>query len=121
MKCVNTGVKGKKRCPATRHKGAWGERRYSSYSYLTLATRWGTVVSVTPWPRFIPGERTPGTHWIGGWVGLRAGLDTGARRKILCSCRGSNLDHPEHWGALVFKAKGCNVHNCCSYPSFFHP
>jgi hypothetical protein len=27
-------------------------------------------------------ERTPGTHWIGGWVGLIAGLDTEARRKI---------------------------------------
>jgi hypothetical protein len=26
--------------------------------------------------RFIPGERTLGTHRIGGWVGLRAGLDS---------------------------------------------
>jgi hypothetical protein len=42
----------------------------------------------------IPGERTPGTHWIGGWVGPRAGLDAGARRKILCICRGSNPDRP---------------------------
>jgi hypothetical protein len=25
--------------------------------------------------RFIPGERTPITHWIGGRVGLEAGLD----------------------------------------------
>jgi hypothetical protein len=25
--------------------------------------------------RFTPGERTPGTHWIGGWVGPRAGLN----------------------------------------------
>jgi hypothetical protein len=25
--------------------------------------------------RFNPGERAPGTHWIGGWVDLRAGLD----------------------------------------------
>jgi hypothetical protein len=41
-----------------------------------LDTRWGSVVSVTPRPRFIPGERAPGTHWTGGWVGLRAGLDT---------------------------------------------
>jgi hypothetical protein len=24
---------------------------------------------------FTPGERTPGTHWIGGWVDPRAGLD----------------------------------------------
>jgi hypothetical protein len=37
-----------------------------------------------------PGERTPGTHCTGGWVGPRAGLDAEARRKILCLCRGSN-------------------------------
>jgi hypothetical protein len=24
--------------------------------------------------RFTLGERVPGTHWIGGWVGQRAGL-----------------------------------------------
>jgi hypothetical protein len=52
------------------------------------------VVSVTPRPRFTPGERTPGNHWTGGWVGPRAGLDAGAKRKILCPCRGSNPDRP---------------------------
>jgi hypothetical protein len=62
--------------------------------FLNLGTRWGWVVSVTPRPRFTPGERTPGSHWIGGWVGPRARLDAGARRKILCPCRGSNLDRP---------------------------
>jgi hypothetical protein len=41
-----------------------------------------------------PEERTPGTHWTGGWVGPRAGLDTDARRKILCLCRGSNPGRP---------------------------
>jgi hypothetical protein len=25
--------------------------------------------------RFAPGERATGTHWIGGWVVFRAGLD----------------------------------------------
>jgi hypothetical protein len=25
--------------------------------------------------RFTPGERDPGTHWIGGWVGPRPGVD----------------------------------------------
>jgi hypothetical protein len=29
----------------------------------------GWVVSVSPRPRFTPGERTPGTHCTGGWVG----------------------------------------------------
>jgi len=24
---------------------------------------------------FIPGERDPGTHWMGEWVSLGAGLD----------------------------------------------
>jgi hypothetical protein len=41
-----------------------------------------------------PRERTPGTHWIGDWMGPRAGLDSGAIRKILCLCRGSNPDRP---------------------------
>jgi hypothetical protein len=47
-----------------------------------------------PRPRFTPGERTPGTHWTGGWVSPRAGLDAKARRKILCLCRGSNPGRP---------------------------
>jgi hypothetical protein len=29
-------------------------------------------------------ERAPGTHYIGGWVGPRAGLDVEVRGKILC-------------------------------------
>jgi hypothetical protein len=41
-----------------------------------------------------PGERTSGTHCTGGWVGLRAGLDTEARGNILCPCQVSNLDRP---------------------------
>jgi hypothetical protein len=57
-------------------------------------TGWGWVVSVTPRPPFTPRERTPGTHWIGGWVGPKAGLDAGARGKILWPCRGSNPDRP---------------------------
>jgi hypothetical protein len=52
------------------------------------------VISVTPRPHFTPGERTPGTHWTGGWVGPRAGLDTEARGKIFCLCQGSNPDRP---------------------------
>jgi len=28
-----------------------------------------------------PGDRATGTHWIGGWVGLRASMDAVAKRK----------------------------------------
>jgi hypothetical protein len=41
-----------------------------------------------------PQERAPGTHWIAGWVGLRARLDTEARGKIICLCRRSNPSRP---------------------------
>jgi hypothetical protein len=33
--------------------------------------------------RFIPVERSPGTHWIGGWVDPRASLDDLEDRKFL--------------------------------------
>jgi hypothetical protein len=52
------------------------------------------VVTITPRPRFAPEERTPGTHWIGGRVGPRAGLDTPARGKIFLPLPGSNIDGP---------------------------
>jgi hypothetical protein len=53
----------------------------------------GWVISHAP-AALYPRERTPGTYWIEGWVGLRAGLDTETRRKILCFCRGSNPRRP---------------------------
>jgi hypothetical protein len=60
---------------------------------LDLSTRWMWVVSFTP--RLLsPRERTPGTNWIGGWVGPRAGLDKVSKRKIPNLRRESNPDHP---------------------------
>jgi hypothetical protein len=35
--------------------------------------------------RFTPRERAPGTHWIGGWVGPRAGLDAVAKTESITS------------------------------------
>jgi len=32
--------------------------------------------------RFITRERAPGTHWLGGWLGSRAGLDTMSNREF---------------------------------------
>jgi hypothetical protein len=54
----------------------------------------GWVVSVTSRPRFTPAERTPFAHYTVGWVDPRVGLDSEVRGKILCLCRGSNLDRP---------------------------
>jgi hypothetical protein len=60
------------------------------------------VIGVTSLPSF-----TPGTHWTGGCVDLRAGLDTEAGGKILCLCRGNArnvnvMTAPEAlWGSKV--------------------
>jgi hypothetical protein len=49
---------------------------YRSTYFLTSA-----LASLTG--HFIPGERAPGTHWIGGWVDERAALDEVKKRKFL--------------------------------------
>jgi hypothetical protein len=72
-----------KSSPATRHEGAWGERRYSSYSFTTSALDAGEWSASRPGRAFTPGERTPDAHCTGNWVGPRAGLDTEDRGKIL--------------------------------------
>jgi hypothetical protein len=54
--------------------------------------------------RITPGEGAPSPHYIGGWVGLRIGLDDVERRKILplpglelrplgCPARSQSLYH----------------------------
>jgi hypothetical protein len=54
------------------------------YSFLTTAL--GGVSGQRHAPAALyPRERAPGTHWTGGWVGLRAGLDTEARGKSFTS------------------------------------
>jgi hypothetical protein len=39
----------------------------------------------------LPPGKDPGTHWIGGWVDPRAGLDN-VRRENFCPHRDSNSD-----------------------------
>jgi hypothetical protein len=50
---------------------SWGEE-VQLLLFLNLGSRRVWVVSFTPRPRFTPGERAPGTHCTGGWVGPRA-------------------------------------------------
>jgi hypothetical protein len=68
-----------KTCPTTRHEGAWGERRYSSYSLSTSALDGGEWSASRSGHALAPGKGPPGTHWTGGRVDPRAGLDTNGR------------------------------------------
>jgi hypothetical protein len=61
-------------------KAYWGSGSIAPH-ILDLGTSWRHVVSFMPQPLY-PRERTPGMHWIGGWVGPRAGTDVRVRRKI---------------------------------------
>jgi hypothetical protein len=66
---------------AIRHEDAWGSGRIDPHS-LDLATRWGWMVSFTPRPLY-PRGNSPGTHWIGDWVGPTTGLDYMEKWKFL--------------------------------------
>jgi hypothetical protein len=66
--------------------GGTGREDYSSYSFLISALDEGEWSASRPGLALPPGKEPP--------VGLRAGLDTEARRKISCLCRGLNLDRP---------------------------
>jgi hypothetical protein len=74
-------------------EGVLGEWRCSSTHYLTSALDAGKWSASHP-GRFTPRERTPATHWIGGWVGPRAVLDAVVKRKIHNPCRESNPRTP---------------------------
>jgi hypothetical protein len=50
--------------------------------FLTSALAGGEQSNYRP-DRFTFGDRDRGAHWIGGWVGPRAGLDTVEKRKSL--------------------------------------
>jgi hypothetical protein len=74
----------KKSSPATRHEGACGERKYSSYSF---GARWGEWSASRTGRTPPPAERVTGTHWIGGWVWTQMLMEKSFRL-----CRGSKLD-----------------------------
>jgi hypothetical protein len=63
--------KNAKAVPLQRKEALWAERRYSSYSLSTSALDGGEWSASRTGLAFTPGERTPGTHCTGGWVGPR--------------------------------------------------
>jgi hypothetical protein len=72
---------------------------------------------------FIPGEGAPNTHWIGGWVGPRAGLDDVEKRKFFIL---PGLELRTHSGPacsqLLYRLRypGSYIVNCnlCKYKRF---
>jgi hypothetical protein len=60
---------------------AYGGVDVYTHIFLTSALAGGEWSASLP-GRFTPGERAPGTHWIGGWVDPRSGLDD-EKRKFL--------------------------------------
>jgi hypothetical protein len=69
-------------------KSYWGNGG-ALHSFLT-STLGGSDWSASRPGRIIPRERALGTHWIGGSVGITAGLDAVVKRKIPSPCRDSN-------------------------------
>jgi hypothetical protein len=74
---------------------------YRSTIFFTSALVRGEWSASRP-GRFTPGERAPGTHWIGGWVGPRTGLDDVEKRKILDPTGTRTPTSPSQNQALYF-------------------
>jgi hypothetical protein len=92
-----------------RNSGAKGDKSSSCYSLLTSALDGGEWLVSRP-GRAYPRERTPGIHWIGGWV-LRAGLDTETRGKKSFASDGDGIpvvqpaiSHYTDWATPAHKA-----------------
>jgi hypothetical protein len=64
--------------------------------FLDFGTSWSEWST----SRFTPGERAPSTHWIGGWVDLRAGLDCLEKRKFLTLTKEHNVLESESVSVL---------------------
>jgi hypothetical protein len=61
---------------------AYGGEDVYIHIFLTSALAGGEW-SASRCHDFTPGERALGTHWIGGWVDPRAGLNDVEKRKFL--------------------------------------
>jgi hypothetical protein len=126
---------------APRHEGVLGEWRYSSIHSLTSALD-GNEWSVSCPDCFTTRESTPGTHWIGGWVGPRAILDMMVKRKFPAPHQESNPRMPivqpvaQHYTNLAITNDKClmvhynpsplfqiskdnNIFHCPDYPTTF--
>jgi hypothetical protein len=74
----------------------YGGMEVQFHAFLTWAPTWRWVLLLTPPPHYHQGKR-PGTRWIGGWVGRRAGLDMVSKRKIPSSRKEPNHGMCNKW------------------------
>jgi hypothetical protein len=65
---------------------------------------------------FTPGERAPGTHWIGGWVDPRARLDDVEKRRFLnlLGLKLQHLGHPASSQSLYRLRYSGSTQICCT-------
>jgi hypothetical protein len=98
---------------APRHEGVLGEWMYSSTHSLTSALDGGGWSASRP-GRFTPRERDTDSHWIGGWVGLTAGLDVISKNTIPSPHRESNPDHP------IVQPEASSYTDCALSAQSFH-
>jgi hypothetical protein len=78
---------------APRYEGVFAEWRYSSMYSLTSALDGGERSASRP-SHFTPRETAPGTHWVGGWVGLQSRSRHGGEEKNASSRWESNSRTP---------------------------
>jgi hypothetical protein len=83
-----------KSSPATRHWGAWGERRYISYSFSTSVLHGGEWLASRPGRALAPGKG-PSVPIVQetGWAPEEVWTQR-LQKKIFRLCWGSNPDYP---------------------------
>jgi hypothetical protein len=83
----------------SRHKDVWGGGDITSPSLASALERGEWPVACSG--HFTTEERDTSTHWIGGWVGLRASMDT-EEEKMSCPCRPARCPSLTDWAILTF-------------------
>jgi len=115
QKICSIGAKGKIN-PIHTSEGIWGSGGVASL-ILNLGFSWRWVVNLMP--LLLSSVKEPlGPHWIGGWVGPRAGVDVWDRQ-ISFPCwdlnHGSSSMYPCHYPVLspeiwsAFRKKYCGL------------
>jgi hypothetical protein len=78
-------------------KTNWGVEAYL-HAFLASVLD-GDEWSASCHGHFTLGEKITGTHWIGGWVGLRNSLEAVEKRKILITAPAGNRTLVVHFVA----------------------